>query len=249
MQCKGQIRLYKSFMKHGYESHSFSVIEECDLLLLNDRERYWQDFYDASGDMGLNCLLTSSKDKTGGHSDATKQKISKANKAVFIKKNGIGAITKRDAKAALRKLNLDKLPISDESRSKMRTSKKGNKLNFGRKLTKEEKQKISDGNPRKKEIINLETGIFYSSATEAAFSYGGHPSYLLQKITNSRYNDTPFLLLSNCSDQKGQLVLNSETGIFYISIKEAAKTFNLNQVTLRCKIRGIRKNNTSFLLV
>lgn len=42
---RGQIALNNSFKKYGYENHKFEVVEECDITILNERERYWQDYY------------------------------------------------------------------------------------------------------------------------------------------------------------------------------------------------------------
>ena len=39
-----QIILYNSIKKYGWESHTLELIEECDVFLLNDRERYWQEY-------------------------------------------------------------------------------------------------------------------------------------------------------------------------------------------------------------
>jgi len=44
-----------------------------------------------------------------------------------------------------------------------------------------------------------------------------------------------------------KLILDNETGIFYDSIIEAAKYKNLNEGTLRAKLRGARINNTSLI--
>lgn len=39
--------LYRSMRKYGIENFSFTVIEECLISELNDRERYWIAFYDS----------------------------------------------------------------------------------------------------------------------------------------------------------------------------------------------------------
>lgn len=49
--------------------------------------------------------------------------------------------------------------------------------------------------------------------------------------------------------QRAILVLNYETGIFYDSIMEAAKTINMLRQNLASAIRGERKNNTAFILI
>ena len=64
-RCQGQRRLFYSIQKHGWESHIFEVIEECEIENLNNRERYWQDFYNVLSENGLNCKLTQTWDKSG----------------------------------------------------------------------------------------------------------------------------------------------------------------------------------------
>jgi hypothetical protein len=34
-------------LNDGVENFSFEIIEECDKSLLNEREQFWQDFYNA----------------------------------------------------------------------------------------------------------------------------------------------------------------------------------------------------------
>lgn len=74
---KNQVVLKKSFDKHGFESHILEIIEECNIDLLNERERYWQDFYDVLNG-GLNCRLTGYSDKKGKLSYSHRLKISKS---------------------------------------------------------------------------------------------------------------------------------------------------------------------------
>ena len=73
--CNGQIRLKRSLDKHGYENHEFEIIEECEINQLNNRERYWQDYYDVLSEKGLNCVLTSSDEKPRIWSEKTIEKI------------------------------------------------------------------------------------------------------------------------------------------------------------------------------
>lgn len=76
-----QIRLYNSIKKYGWESHTLELIEECDVFLLNDRERYWQEYYNVTdSNKGLNCKLTKTTDKSGFHSKEMKKNQRKASK-------------------------------------------------------------------------------------------------------------------------------------------------------------------------
>lgn len=70
-----QRKIYNSLKKYGFNTHKIEILEECLESQLNDRERYWQDFYDACGKQGLNCRLTKSSDKSGQISQETKDKL------------------------------------------------------------------------------------------------------------------------------------------------------------------------------
>jgi group I intron endonuclease len=83
-QTKLQKRLHYSFNKYGVKNHIFEVIEECKVELLNERERYWQDFYNVLGKNGLNCLLTSTTDNIKVYSKETIDKIRLGNLGKII---------------------------------------------------------------------------------------------------------------------------------------------------------------------
>lgn len=79
LSCKGQNRLYKSFVKHGVQNHTFEIIEkfnsDIDVSILNDREIFYIKDYKDKGftllnltDGGLNCRK----------SEETRKKLSQA---------------------------------------------------------------------------------------------------------------------------------------------------------------------------
>ena len=74
LKCKSQTKLYCSFISYGVDAHNFEIIEECQIELLNERERYWQEYYNVL-ETGLNLLLTKTNDKSGKSSDETKLKL------------------------------------------------------------------------------------------------------------------------------------------------------------------------------
>jgi group I intron endonuclease len=81
-----QIRLYNSISKYGWDSHSIELIEKCTIENLNERERYWQEFYNVLGIKGLNCMLTKTCSKSGKHSKevkANQRRSSKSKKEVY----------------------------------------------------------------------------------------------------------------------------------------------------------------------
>ena len=91
----GQKVLYRSLLKYGWDNHFFEIIEECEIAQLNNRERYWQDYYDCLN-KGLNCKLTTSSNKSGKWSKEVKDKIRSSMLSFFaingcVRKKGTGS--------------------------------------------------------------------------------------------------------------------------------------------------------------
>lgn len=81
--CKGQIVLYRSFLKYGIINHKFEILESCDINELNIKERYWQEYYNVLGKNGLNCFLTKTNEKPRIITNKYKNKISKTLKRKY----------------------------------------------------------------------------------------------------------------------------------------------------------------------
>ena len=78
---KGQIKVYHSMKKYGYENHTFEMIEECTLDELDSREIYWISYYQ-SNIIGLNISEGLWVNLTKGKSDQKKP-----NKKFQLQKN------------------------------------------------------------------------------------------------------------------------------------------------------------------
>jgi len=173
LNCKDQIRLYNSLKKYGFDNHVFEIIEECSIDLLNKRERYWQDFYNViNDDVGLNCILTNTKNKKKILSEETKDKISKSNKG---KKH------------------------SDETRIKMSLSNNNRKHTFETKekfknkiFSKETKILLSKTNWKRKVVIDLNTGVFYESAKELSDLINIKKSTLTARLSGKNINNSQY---------------------------------------------------------
>lgn len=73
LKCSGQIKLYRSLLKYGWDSHKFTIIRKCSIKNLNKFEIYYIKKYKANSKFNLNCT-------SGGlsftHSKQTKLKMS-----------------------------------------------------------------------------------------------------------------------------------------------------------------------------
>ena len=181
MGCKGQPRLYASFLKHGFDAHIFSIIESVEEGNLNNREAYWQVFYDVLSNGGLNCKIQNSNDKSGRLSEETKEKISRSHKG------------KKFSQETLRKMSEAKLgrKIPESQRLKM----------MGRKQSKEQIEALRQrmmGNsytkgfvpPNARKVIDDSTGLIYESASRAADAKGIKRTTLVEKLRGARKNNT-----------------------------------------------------------
>ena len=79
INCKLQSKLYASILEYGWNNHQFIILEECEEHRINDLERYYQELYNCVKS-GLNCVYTSTKNKSGRLGEETKLKMSVAKK-------------------------------------------------------------------------------------------------------------------------------------------------------------------------
>lgn len=212
--CKNQKRLHASILKYGWINHNFEIVEYCVPLVLNDRERYWQDFYEVLGKNGLNCVLVNSTNCKRVISNETRQKISLAGTGKKLSPE-----TKKKLSQALKALPYDEMrylqflanrvdntgkKMSVESNKKLSNAKKGKPaLNKGIPATDQHKLNVSNSRKGKytgssnhvsKLVFDTLTGVFYDTMNEAAKARNYNPKNLSRNL-NGAYvkNKTPLL--------------------------------------------------------
>lgn len=155
--CKFQKRLYYSFKKHGINNHIFEIIEECNIDFLNERERYWQEFYDVlNQEKGLNCFLVKTDIKKQEKSEDTKKLFAKAQKEKWNKNP----------------------KLREDARNRNIGLKKGEE--FSKKMSIINKDKF------KKKVINIETGQIFDSIKEASETVPHSYTMLSLMLNNKR---------------------------------------------------------------
>lgn len=174
--CPQQVRLHASFLKHGIESHVFEVLQECAIEYLNNRERYWQDFYNVISKSGLNCRLTKSADLSGKLSEETKIKIGKKSGATRLGMKLSESHKNKIAIAGTGKIR------SKESNLKLSASRKG--MVFSESHI--NNLKTSHG----KSVIDTATGKIYYSARYAAECLGMNWNTLMARLNGNCKNTT-----------------------------------------------------------
>lgn len=233
LDCKGQIKLFKSLKKYGCKAHIFEVIEECSVEDLSNREGFWQDFYD-SIKKGMNCRRVSTDDKSGYDSPETIEKRASA------------------------------------QRGNKRPNSSGEKHhNFGKKMPKYLRDKLSDFrktrigslNKSSKLVLSLTTGIYYDSILEASLAFGLTYKQMYSRLHGNVVGDIDLVLvdryekgevkkksksdISGGKNPNAKSLLDTNTGILYNSIVEAAKELNIKESVLRSMLRGKQKNKTN----
>lgn len=191
MKSSCQSRLHASFLKYGVDNHTFEVIEECEFLQLNKRERFYQDMYDVLGPNGLNCVLTSTDTLPEVKSEETRKKLSISN---------TGKTHTEEARKKVSIANIGKV-LSEESRKKLSEARKG--MVF----SEETKRRISESKKGKKTkrdyslssglacknskiILDTQAGVFYYGVADAARCLGKQSSVLFRYLNGVRKNKT-----------------------------------------------------------
>jgi group I intron endonuclease len=179
--CNKQRKLYNSFLKYGVNNHIFEIIEECNIELLNKKERYYQEFYDVLNN-GLNCLLTKTNDRSGKMSDESRLKMSI--KLIGNKKT-LGLKRSEKQKQMISNRMLGNIPWNlgikrtDVELSNMSKNRKG-------------KMKGVD-NHTSKLILNEQTGIYYFGIREASNSFDGKYNSMRDRLNGKTKNKTYFI--------------------------------------------------------
>lgn len=197
--CKNQIKVKRSFEKHGIHTHIFQIIKLCRVEELNDAERYFQDTFDCLGKNGLNCKLSKSFDKNGFLSEETKARISKG--LIGITK---GKKVRPDIIEIIRITSTGRVP-SLEARQNMSNAQKGRQCSDAakekiRRTLIFKKYEPSESARAKATIVNSKlvfdtlTGIYYDSAKELSIIENIPHSTLTSKLNNSRLrNNTKYI--------------------------------------------------------
>lgn len=240
---KRQTRLNVSIERYGLEAHKFEVIEECKFELLNERERYWQDYYEVLGRNGLNCCLTNTSKKPFIVSKETKEKISKSRKG---KRSGChhqnyGKKLSEETRRKMREYYLD-------PKNKPDLSGKRNPF-FGKKHSQETKEKIGNANRAEKSPFFGKTGVnchnygrkhtLESIIKRKMFGSNNH-FYGKKHTEESKLK----ISLSKKGSQalsknpKAKKVINVHTKKIYSCIKELSLEQGINYDTMRHRVHS-----------
>jgi group I intron endonuclease len=103
---------------------------------------------------------------------------------------------------------------------------------YGKKHTEETKKKISESRKGKGMIKGKDNHNFGKKHTEE---------------TLQKKRDIMLTRYSNLDNPELKIVLDTQTGIFFYSIKEASKAYNLKYPALVSMLNGRRRNNTNLI--
>lgn len=173
LHCEKQFRLHNSLKKYGVNSHIFEVVELCSEALLNERERYYQDLYDATNnDKGLNCVLTATTDKSGRVSVDSKQRMSIAQKGKKISEE----TRKRMSVAVTGRKH------TDEAKENMSVAQSNRSC--------ETRQRMKNNNGMAKKVICIAGSRIFRTIREASIFSGIPNTSLAEKLKGNRKNNT-----------------------------------------------------------
>ena len=242
--AKTQTILYNSFAKHGFDNHVFEIVELCTKENVLEREYYYGSLYKVLGEKGLNCKLPKFGDKYQNTRQETidKMKAWKPSEDTIAKMKA--AQTKRakeqpvsdETKQKLREANLGK-KASDETKKKMSLKGKGrvvseeSRIKMGawkrKPCSEEQKQRLSE--------INKGRPMLEKTREALRIALTGRPCSQKTKEAVAKASS--------------KIVLDTASGIYYDSVKEAAHLYNMKSTTLRAMLTKQNKNKTNLIYI
>ena len=182
-KSKDQPKLHNSFLKHGIKKHKFEVIQYCEVEELNELERYYQELYNCI-EKGLNCKLTETKTVKAIFSKETRLKISKSLTGKKLSEEHKKSLSK--AQTGLKR-SKEAIQKSIESRKHI---KRTQEFKEGAK-----KRQTGASNSNARLVLNKQTGIYYFTAKEAAFSLGWSYNRLSHYMNGRFKNNTNLIYI------------------------------------------------------
>ena len=161
LRCKGQAKLYSSFISHGWDKHVFEIVYELpkdvhQSILNNFEIFYWSQFKES----GYEMLNLKEPGHNGRHSEESKKKISQVQKGKTSseetkKKIGLSSTGRKHTEEA-------KLKIKQYFTGRARTPEtieKMRKAATGVKMSEETKRKMSEAQKRRQELLRNSKNI------------------------------------------------------------------------------------------
>ena len=105
LACKKQPKVYNSLVKYGSKNHMFEILEECDEILLDEREIYWGNHYSVLKENGLNLALGN---RYGKYSEEVKQKMRKPKPKGFGEAHSLKMLGKKQSTEQIQKIAVAK---------------------------------------------------------------------------------------------------------------------------------------------
>lgn len=172
-KTKSQTKIWRSLCKYGPKAHSFKIIEICELSELNQKERYYQIYYDSVKN-GLNCIYTDYDGPKGPYCPETRKRMSESKKEYY--KNNRHPWTGRKHKQSTK----DKISKANRGRrySHKINSKKSSHASYSKNNPPPSKGVFGAKNHASKAVIMLENGVpnkIFPTIGEAANFVDGFP--------------------------------------------------------------------------
>lgn len=218
--------LYHSLSKYGFENHKITILHRSTTEKeITDKECFFIKKYKTNikkhRELGLGLNMTDGGDGMSGYkySEESRIKMSMAKKGVF---------------SGSKNPNFGK-KHSERTRELISKARKGRKASEETKLKLSRSSKLMWAKNRDK-MMQMFTPEFRKNLSDKA----------KQRIISE---ETRLKMSQNSARNKSKLVLDFNTGVYYYSCKEAAIALGHVQSTLRSRLNGFFRNNTSLRYV
>lgn len=248
LRASKQHKLLNSFKKHGFNAHKISIICECSNADRYEKENYFGILYNCIGDNGLNLKLPLKTDVYQPTDQSVKDKISFANSKRVIKQETKDKIRLARTGSKLSDAHKNKISIGGKGRVASKESiEKRAKTKSGR-VYDYSQSSINGKNNKGKKRTAAQSLLM--SEKRAGFIHKQETKNKISKGNSGKIRTLEMRAhLSNIKTGKPNLpgriiLLNTQTGIFYIGVQEAADSVSMSYDSF---LSSIRRNKSNFI--
>lgn len=240
LHCKSQIKLYNSFLKYGTENHLFEIICECNNSEKYKLENYYGNLYNVLNfKNGLNLSLPKVDDIVSCISDETRIKMSNSNKEFKNKNPQRFFEMQQKAKEAKQTKEYKEKNSNNVKNWILQNPQKHIEL--------QKKSKATRNKPEVKEKLSKIRKQWFIDNPNKAKNLKDKVSKIMKTDENRNKNSEAQkkLYKNGYRHPRAKYVLDTQTGIYYNSAREAGRLLGIKSILLI--LSGHKKNNTSLI--
>lgn len=260
--CTSQKMLHASINKYGWDKHVIEIVYTCDYQFLDFWETHFITFYNSYNlynPKGMNLTVGGEGCRQDVVSEETRLKMSVSAK----KRNHTGSKNNKSRLVINKSTGIYYESIREAAEAYGLTEGALRLRLFGLRTNNSDLflcsnelilHSVKKPAVKKRKVVDIKTNNIYESTSVVARLLGIKTGLMRKYLMNILVNKTNYRFLDSKDKpvkmyDNTKIVLDTSTGVYFYSCKEAAANFNMCYSVLSSRLNGRKKNNTNLKYV